>query len=150
MNPTMSSSLCTFAALAGSAGRPGRRAGQKGGNKRAVAQPLAAGAVTEAPAAVVVAPPARPVVTAPRRREGRTGGSGTDQLVAWKSIRQERWEGALQVEGELPLWLVGDRSSVNYLHVQIYITASSYTHASIPLCAVFFFLEILHSILQLT
>jgi carlactone synthase/all-trans-10'-apo-beta-carotenal 13,14-cleaving dioxygenase len=104
----MSSSLCTFAALAGSAGRPGRRAGQKGGNKRAVAQPLAAGAVTEAPAAVVVAPPARPVVTAPRRREGRTGGSGTDQLVAWKSIRQERWEGALEVEGELPLWLVGD------------------------------------------
>jgi hypothetical protein len=111
MTPTMSSSLCTFAALAGAGGRPGRRASQKGGNKRAVAQPLAAGAVTEAPPAVI-SPPARPVVTTPRRREGRTGDAGTDQLVAWKSIRQERWEGALEVEGELPLWLVGDLSPI--------------------------------------
>lgn len=26
--------------------------------------------------------------------------------VAWTSIRQERWEGELAVEGEIPLWLV--------------------------------------------
>uniref|UniRef100_A0ACD5VJL6 Uncharacterized protein n=1 Tax=Avena sativa TaxID=4498 RepID=A0ACD5VJL6_AVESA len=105
MSPTMSSSLCTFAALAGAGGRPGRQASQKGSKKRAVAQPLAAGAVTEAPPPAVIAPaPARPVVSTPRRREGN---AGTDQLVAWKSVRQERWEGVLEVEGELPLWLDG-------------------------------------------
>lgn len=114
MSPAMSS-LCTFAALSGAAGRaPGRRGSPQGGNKkRAVAQPLAAGAMTEAPAAaaaVVIAPPARPVVTTPRRREpGRDGrDSGASENVAWKSIRQERWEGTLELEGELPLWLVGD------------------------------------------
>lgn len=26
--------------------------------------------------------------------------------VAWTSVRQERWEGELIVEGEIPLWLV--------------------------------------------
>uniref|UniRef100_A0ACD5W3X4 Uncharacterized protein n=1 Tax=Avena sativa TaxID=4498 RepID=A0ACD5W3X4_AVESA len=105
MSPTMSSSLCTFAALAGAGGRPGRQASQKAGKKRAVAQPLAAGAVTEAAPPAVIAPaPARPVVSTPRRREGN---AGTDQLVAWKSVRQERWEGVLEVEGELPLWLDG-------------------------------------------
>ncbi|XP_037417879.1 carotenoid cleavage dioxygenase 8 homolog B, chloroplastic-like [Triticum dicoccoides] len=103
MSPTISSSLCTVAALSG---RPGRRAGQPGGNKRAVAQPLAAAAVTEAPPAVI-APPPRPVVSAPRRRGGRGVDGGADELVAWKSIRQERWEGALEVEGKLPTWLDG-------------------------------------------
>ncbi|THG12880.1 hypothetical protein TEA_015772 [Camellia sinensis var. sinensis] len=29
------------------------------------------------------------------------------KLVAWTSIRQERWEGELVVEGEIPLWLKG-------------------------------------------
>ncbi|XP_020153333.1 carotenoid cleavage dioxygenase 8 homolog B, chloroplastic-like [Aegilops tauschii subsp. strangulata] len=86
MPPTISSSICTVAALSG------RRASQQGGNKqRAVAQPLAAGAVTEAP----------PLVSARPRR------GGAEELVAWKSIRQERWEGALEVEGNLPLWLDG-------------------------------------------
>lgn len=28
------------------------------------------------------------------------------KLAAWKSIRQERWEGEMNVEGEIPLWLV--------------------------------------------
>lgn len=28
------------------------------------------------------------------------------KLVAWKSVRQERWEGELFVEGEIPKWLV--------------------------------------------
>lgn len=26
--------------------------------------------------------------------------------VAWTSVRQERWEGELVVQGEIPLWLV--------------------------------------------
>lgn len=26
--------------------------------------------------------------------------------VAWTSVRQERWEGELLVQGEIPLWLV--------------------------------------------
>ncbi|KAL7166345.1 hypothetical protein ACSBR2_037091 [Camellia fascicularis] len=29
------------------------------------------------------------------------------KLVAWTSVRQERWEGELVVEGEIPLWLKG-------------------------------------------
>ena len=98
MPATISSSLCTVAALSG------RRASQQGGNKqRAVAQPLAAGVVTEA---------APPLVSAPRRR------GGADELVAWKSIRQERWEGALEVEGKLPTWLVGE---LLCLHKSIYL-----------------------------
>lgn len=28
------------------------------------------------------------------------------KLVAWTSVRQERWEGELVVEGEIPKWLV--------------------------------------------
>nr|CAB3474234.1 unnamed protein product [Digitaria exilis] len=76
-------------------------------SKRAVAQPLAASVVTETPTPAIAAPapPARaPVVDAPRRRGGR-GGAG--EHAAWKSVRQERWEGALELEGELPLWLDG-------------------------------------------
>ncbi|PUZ54823.1 hypothetical protein GQ55_5G161900 [Panicum hallii var. hallii] len=117
MSPTMASSLCVFAAMSGAAaGRPGSGAavpgrlatsqqGAKG--KRAAAHPLAASAVTETPApapAIAPAPPGRPaVVDAPRRR----GGRGAGGHAAWKSVRQERWEGALEVEGELPLWLDG-------------------------------------------
>lgn len=28
------------------------------------------------------------------------------KLAAWTSIRQERWEGELDVQGQIPLWLV--------------------------------------------
>jgi len=110
----MASSFCVFAAMSGATGRPssaggsavpGRLSSTQGGKgKRAVVQPLAATVVTETPTpAIAPAPPARPVVDAPRRR----GGRGTGEHAAWKSIRQERWEGALELEGELPLWLVG-------------------------------------------
>jgi carlactone synthase/all-trans-10'-apo-beta-carotenal 13,14-cleaving dioxygenase len=114
----MASSFCVFAAMSGAAaGRPGSGAaavpgrlattsqGAKG--KRAAAQPLAASVVTETPTPVIApvpVPPARPVVDAPPRRRG---GRGAGEHAAWKSVRQERWEGALEVEGELPLWLVG-------------------------------------------
>ncbi|CAL4974091.1 unnamed protein product [Urochloa decumbens] len=115
MSPTMASSLCVFAAMSGAAGRPaggaavpGRLATSQGAKgKRAVAQPLAASVVTETPApapAIAPAPQARPVVDAPPRRRG---GRGAGEHAAWKSVRQERWEGALEVEGELPLWLDG-------------------------------------------
>ncbi|XAR70853.1 All-trans-10'-apo-beta-carotenal 13,14-cleaving dioxygenase [Bertholletia excelsa] len=33
--------------------------------------------------------------------------SGHRKLAAWTSVRQERWEGELVVEGEIPLWLDG-------------------------------------------
>lgn len=37
----------------------------------------------------------------------RTGKNDeTKKLAAWTSVKQERWEGELTVEGELPLWLV--------------------------------------------
>lgn len=117
----MASPFCVFAAMSGATGRPasaggsavpGRLSSAQGSKqgKRAVVQPLAAsGVVTETPAPTpAVAPPlappaARPGVDAPRRR----GGRGTGEHAAWKSIRQERWEGALELEGELPHWLVG-------------------------------------------
>lgn len=28
------------------------------------------------------------------------------KLAAWSSVRQERWQGELSVQGEIPLWLV--------------------------------------------
>ncbi|KAL5227703.1 hypothetical protein ABZP36_015968 [Zizania latifolia] len=37
---------------------------------------------------------------------GRDSGSGS-KLSAWTSVRQERWDGELAVEGILPLWLNG-------------------------------------------
>ncbi|WOG85646.1 hypothetical protein DCAR_0104837 [Daucus carota subsp. sativus] len=38
----------------------------------------------------------------------RTGKNDeTKKLAAWTSVKQERWEGELTVEGELPLWLNG-------------------------------------------
>lgn len=116
MSPTMASPFCVFAAMSGATGRPsaggsavpaGRLSTAQGGKgKRAVVQPLAASVVTETPTptpAIAPAPPARPLVDAPRRRGGRS----TGEHAAWKSIRQERWEGALELEGELPLWLDG-------------------------------------------
>ncbi|KAJ8774832.1 hypothetical protein K2173_017278 [Erythroxylum novogranatense] len=35
------------------------------------------------------------------------GGGGLMSHVAWTSVRQERWEGELVVEGEIPQWLNG-------------------------------------------
>lgn len=43
---------------------------------------------------VIVPPPDQQVI----KREKK--------LAAWTSVCQERWEGELVVEGELPLWLV--------------------------------------------
>jgi carlactone synthase / all-trans-10'-apo-beta-carotenal 13,14-cleaving dioxygenase len=113
----MASSLCVFAAMSGAAAGgsavPGRlgTGGQVGKqSKRAVAaQPLAASVVTQTPPPPVISPPpARPVADPPRRRGSRgADGGGNGGHTAWTSVRQERWEGALEVEGELPLWLVG-------------------------------------------
>lgn len=44
------------------------------------------------------------VVANPRPGKDVTGES--KKLAAWTSVKQERWEGELNVEGELPLWLV--------------------------------------------
>lgn len=43
---------------------------------------------------VIVPPPDQEVISKEKK------------LAAWTSVRQERWEGELVVEGELPLWLV--------------------------------------------
>ena len=32
--------------------------------------------------------------------------------VAWTSVRQERWEGELAVQGEIPLWLVRKKTTI--------------------------------------
>ena len=50
----------------------------------------------------VIAPPLPPL---PRTQKEETKNDG-GRLAAWTSIRQERWEGELQVEGDIPLWLV--------------------------------------------
>jgi hypothetical protein len=105
MFPTVASSLQTFAAMSGR-----RASGQNDRGKRAAAQPLAS------PGPVVA-----PVVSAPPRPGLQRD---ANQLVAWKSVQHERWEGALQVEGKLPLWLVGDpihyTMSCNYMHMSFF------------------------------
>ncbi|CAN6327573.1 unnamed protein product [Urochloa humidicola] len=50
--------------------------------------------------------PLRKSLTA-RATAPNVGGSAGGELSAWKSIRQERWEGALELEGILPHWLDG-------------------------------------------
>ncbi|GMY17579.1 carotenoid cleavage dioxygenase 8 homolog B, chloroplastic [Fagus crenata] len=47
-----------------------------------------------------------PATIAPSR-EKQSDGVGNRNHVAWTSVRQERWEGELIVEGEIPLWLSG-------------------------------------------
>ncbi|OEL31832.1 Carotenoid cleavage dioxygenase 8-like protein A, chloroplastic [Dichanthelium oligosanthes] len=49
--------------------------------------------------------PARPVKATTSADQEATMDSGT-KLSAWTSVRQERWEGELAVEGRLPDWLV--------------------------------------------
>ncbi|KAJ6811758.1 putative carotenoid cleavage dioxygenase 8-like protein B, chloroplastic isoform X1 [Iris pallida] len=48
--------------------------------------------------------------------------SGEGKLGAWTSIRQERWEGELEVEGEIPLWLRGTylRNGPGLWHIDDY------------------------------
>lgn len=41
-------------------------------------------------------------IQSPLPKEVATDG----KLVAWTSVQQERWEGELVVEGEIPKWLV--------------------------------------------
>jgi len=57
-----------------------------------------------------VATPSLPVIAPPTPEEQRSGTTGGrhhhHHHVAWTSISQERWEGELQVEGQIPLWLV--------------------------------------------
>ena len=50
----------------------------------------------------VIAPSLPPL---PRTQKEETKSNG-GRLAAWTSIKQERWEGELQVEGDIPLWLV--------------------------------------------
>ncbi|KAJ8443392.1 hypothetical protein Cgig2_018825 [Carnegiea gigantea] len=50
-----------------------------------------------------IAPPLPPL---PRTQKEETKSNG-GRLAAWTSIKQERWEGELQVEGDIPLWLRG-------------------------------------------
>ncbi|KAJ6801198.1 putative carotenoid cleavage dioxygenase 8-like protein B, chloroplastic isoform X1 [Iris pallida] len=48
--------------------------------------------------------------------------TGEGKLGAWTSIRQERWEGELEVEGEIPLWLRGTylRNGPGLWHIDDY------------------------------
>ena len=52
-----------------------------------------------------VATPQRPVIAVPLPPE-KEKYSVERNHVAWTSVRQERWEGELVVQGEIPLWLV--------------------------------------------
>jgi len=48
--------------------------------------------------------------------------AGDRNHVAWTSVQQERWEGELVVEGEIPLWLVCIfQLPVRYIYIYIYI-----------------------------
>lgn len=61
-----------------------------------------AGVATESTPSVIneLVPP--PVVPFEPAVSGRDAG----KLAAWRSIRKERWQGELAVEGDIPLWLV--------------------------------------------
>jgi len=68
-----------------------------------------------------VASPPLPAVAAPHlppRRESDDRGSH----VAWTSVRQERWEGELHVQGQIPLWLKGTylRNGPGLWHIEDY------------------------------
>ncbi|KAG8375591.1 hypothetical protein BUALT_Bualt10G0116400 [Buddleja alternifolia] len=52
---------------------------------------------------IATKPPASSVVSPPKQEVDQNKG----KLVAWKSVKQERWEGALDVQGQIPLWLNG-------------------------------------------
>ncbi|MQM11929.1 hypothetical protein Taro_044845 [Colocasia esculenta] len=49
----------------------------------------------------------RPDILVPASPAPETCRDGEGKLVAWTSIRQERWEGELVVDGDIPLWLKG-------------------------------------------
>ncbi|XP_041019288.1 carotenoid cleavage dioxygenase 8 homolog B, chloroplastic [Juglans microcarpa x Juglans regia] len=53
-----------------------------------------------------VATPTTPLPTVAPSWEKESAGNRMNH-VAWTSVRQERWEGELIVEGEIPLWLSG-------------------------------------------
>ncbi|XP_054789112.1 carotenoid cleavage dioxygenase 8 homolog B, chloroplastic [Prosopis cineraria] len=54
-----------------------------------------------------VASPSPPVAPPPLTPPERSETAGGRQHPAWSSIPQERWEGELHVQGQLPLWLKG-------------------------------------------
>ncbi|XP_049404339.1 carotenoid cleavage dioxygenase 8 homolog B, chloroplastic isoform X1 [Solanum stenotomum] len=62
-------------------------------NKKKLDLKLVAKVASQLP--VIVPPPDQEVINKEKK------------LAAWTSVRQERWEGELVVEGELPLWLNG-------------------------------------------
>lgn len=67
-----------------------------------------------------VASPPLPAVAPlllPRRDSGN---SGDRSHVAWTSVRQERWEGELLVQGEIPLWLVCEHNLINLYFFILY------------------------------
>ncbi|CAN6721403.1 unnamed protein product [Malus baccata var. baccata] len=53
----------------------------------------------------VASPPLPAIAHPPPKEESGDGYDGSH--VAWTSVRQERWEGELLVQGEIPLWLKG-------------------------------------------
>ncbi|KAF4372691.1 hypothetical protein F8388_000858 [Cannabis sativa] len=50
--------------------------------------------------------PVPPPLQPPEKKSLRREWSGSDHHVAWTSVRQERWEGELLVDGDIPLWLL--------------------------------------------
>ncbi|XP_047306933.1 carotenoid cleavage dioxygenase 8 homolog B, chloroplastic [Impatiens glandulifera] len=58
-----------------------------------------------------------PVVAPPQELAGKN-----QKLAAWTSIRQERWEGELTVQGDIPLWLNGTylRNGPGLWHLEDY------------------------------
>lgn len=63
-----------------------------------------------------VASPPLPAVAAPHPPTSKE--SDDRSHVAWTSVRQERWEGELHVQGQIPLWLVCD-SFISKLFISI-------------------------------
>jgi len=68
-----------------------------------------------------VASPSLPMITPPTpegHRSETTAGRRHHHHVAWTSVPQERWEGELQVEGQIPPWLVTLHILHSLLHLK--------------------------------
>lgn len=65
-----------------------------------------------------VATPLRPTAPSLDNINESTGERINFNHVAWTSVRQERWEGELVVQGTIPLWLV--RQTNIYIYIYIY------------------------------
>lgn len=71
--------------------------------------------------AVNVATPLKPAPPVPDLRREPLDKKKNGDHVAWTSVRQDRWEGELVVEGEIPHWLVCESILLLYIIITTFV-----------------------------